>query len=121
MKGLIMITHLSLFRFISVSVGLFQQAPCQWPGRIDNGRKVGRSYKHGDRVQYVCNNAYILDGKQNRTCGDGVWSSLRPACRGSYAMQTSKTLHYVINAVTCSSSEISKISINSFCFLTISI
>ncbi|XP_015754992.1 PREDICTED: sushi, von Willebrand factor type A, EGF and pentraxin domain-containing protein 1-like isoform X2 [Acropora digitifera] len=57
------------------------KASCQWPGRVDNGRKVGHSYKHGDTVQYVCNNGYILDGKQNLTCADGVWSSNRPACR----------------------------------------
>ncbi|XP_067016833.1 sushi, von Willebrand factor type A, EGF and pentraxin domain-containing protein 1-like isoform X2 [Acropora muricata] len=59
------------------------EAPCQWPGRIDNGRNVGHSYKHGDTVQYVCNKGYILDGKQNLTCADGVWSSHRPACRAS--------------------------------------
>ncbi|XP_044173272.1 uncharacterized protein LOC114977789 [Acropora millepora] len=59
------------------------KASCQWPGRIDNGRKVGHSYKHGDTVQYVCNDGYILDGKQNLTCADGAWSSRRPACRAS--------------------------------------
>ncbi|XP_015754423.1 PREDICTED: sushi, von Willebrand factor type A, EGF and pentraxin domain-containing protein 1-like [Acropora digitifera] len=59
------------------------KASCQWPGRIDNGRKVGHSYKHGDTVQFVCNKGYILDGKQNLTCADGVWSSHRPACRAA--------------------------------------
>ena len=74
-----------------LSLGLFQQASCQWPGRIDYGRKFGHGYKHGDTVQFLCNNGYILHGKQNLTCADGVWSSHRSACRGSYEMQTSKT------------------------------
>ena len=80
------------FLTLLLSLGLFQQASCQWPGRIDNGRKVGHSYKHGDTVQYVCNKGYILDGKRDLTCVDGAWSSRRPACRGSYGMQTAKTL-----------------------------
>ncbi|XP_074621721.1 CUB and sushi domain-containing protein 3-like isoform X3 [Acropora palmata] len=59
------------------------KASCQWPGRIDNGREVRHSYKHGDTVQYVCNKGYILDGKRDLTCVDGAWSSRRPACRAS--------------------------------------
>ena len=50
-----------------------------------------------DSVQYVCNNGYILDGKQNLSCADGVWSSHRPPCRGSYVMQTAKTQFAFVN------------------------
>ena len=59
-----------------LSLVVFQQASCQWPGRVDNGTKVGHSYKHGDTVQYVCNNGYILNGKQNLTCADGEYRAL---------------------------------------------
>ncbi|KAF3855417.1 hypothetical protein F7725_023472, partial [Dissostichus mawsoni] len=34
---------------------------------------VGHEYRHGDRVKYICQNHYIMQGDPYKTCTNGEW------------------------------------------------
>ncbi|XP_068726391.1 sushi, von Willebrand factor type A, EGF and pentraxin domain-containing protein 1-like [Montipora capricornis] len=57
------------------------KASCRPPGDIEHGRKIGDSYKHGERVRYQCDFGYTRDGEQELICLDGAWNFDRPICR----------------------------------------
>lgn len=49
---------------------------CNKPPGLENGdlRDVLQSeYQHGDRVVYVCQHLYVLEGTSYRTCHNGIW------------------------------------------------
>ncbi|XP_012872748.1 PREDICTED: coagulation factor XIII B chain-like [Dipodomys ordii] len=55
---------------------------CGPPPSITNGTVVGgvlESYKHGDSVEYRCNEYYLLSGTKTSHCRKGEWSS-PPVC-----------------------------------------
>ena len=61
-------------------------ASCRPPGDIEHGRKIGDSYKHGERVRYQCDLGYTRDGEHELICLDGTWNFDPPICRGRCKM-----------------------------------
>ncbi|XP_063230514.1 sushi, von Willebrand factor type A, EGF and pentraxin domain-containing protein 1-like [Bacillus rossius redtenbacheri] len=60
-----------------------RRVSCGFPGYIAHGFVRGRSYLHGDAVQYRCRAGYTLVGSAVRVCGaNGRWSDVAPKCQG---------------------------------------
>ncbi|XP_035683605.1 CUB and sushi domain-containing protein 3-like isoform X1 [Branchiostoma floridae] len=54
---------------------------CSDPGSPENGRKVGSSYRFGERVQFRCQTGYTLHGSAERWCSaGGRWNGTLTAC-----------------------------------------
>ena len=49
---------------------------CERPPALVDGDTQGTSqyhYRHGDRVRYICQNFYTLEGEPHKTCNNGKW------------------------------------------------
>ncbi|XP_041646760.1 complement factor H-like isoform X1 [Cheilinus undulatus] len=68
-------------------------AGCKRPPHLTNGDTVGSSrsqYQHNERVQYTCQNLYIMEGTGYKTCNNGQWKGeircLKPCTVNSETM-----------------------------------
>lgn len=51
--------------------------PCGKPPGLENGdlrEGLLFEYQHGERVAYVCQNLYTLQGSSHKTCRNGEWT-----------------------------------------------
>lgn len=79
---------------MDVSSSLGEPAGCQSPtpleaGDVKSSMKV--QYSHNERVEYVCQNLYTMEGGPFRTCTDGEWTGhircLKPCIVSDGAMR----------------------------------
>uniref|UniRef100_UPI003AAAE3E2 complement factor H-related protein 2-like n=1 Tax=Centroberyx gerrardi TaxID=166262 RepID=UPI003AAAE3E2 len=68
-----------LVLWMTVDVSLSQDAPvgCGRPPVLEGGDikdSVNFRYDHGERVEYVCQSYYTLDGQSHKTCYNGEWT-----------------------------------------------
>ncbi|XP_066294919.1 complement factor B-like [Branchiostoma lanceolatum] len=58
-----------------------EEVICSDPGSPENGRKVGGSYRYGDKVQFRCQTGYTLHGSAERWCAaGGRWNGTLTTC-----------------------------------------
>lgn len=50
--------------------------PCGKPPALESGdlrEGLQFEYLHGERVEYICQNLYVMEGSAHRTCQNGEW------------------------------------------------
>ncbi|XP_041791175.1 complement factor H-related protein 3-like [Chelmon rostratus] len=65
--------------WLNMDVSLAQNDPvgCKKPPLLADGdtKETSRfSYRHNERVEYICQNYYTMDGDPHKTCINGEWS-----------------------------------------------
>ncbi|KAL5012246.1 hypothetical protein ScPMuIL_010797 [Solemya velum] len=54
---------------------------CEYPGDIDNGRRIGYNFTYSNQITYLCDDGYELIGSHTRVClATGRWSASEPHC-----------------------------------------
>uniref|UniRef100_A0A3Q4I3W1 Sushi domain-containing protein n=1 Tax=Neolamprologus brichardi TaxID=32507 RepID=A0A3Q4I3W1_NEOBR len=64
-------------RYICTNTGWENPVGCGKPQPLSDGdTKIStkRQYRHGERVEYICQNYYIMEGTPYKTCENGKWT-----------------------------------------------
>lgn len=97
--------------FDSLIFGFYtEKIPCPQPSPIEHGTikssifseeieetSKPKSYPHGSKLNYTCEDGFRVSEKDEITCQMGKWSSL-PRCVGEDSMQT-KILSSIFNTI----------------------
>ena len=53
---------------------------CYSPESPKDGKVLKASVLHGEKVQYQCNQGYIMKGQNGQECNNGIFTGTIPSC-----------------------------------------